>query len=81
MFHDLMEFIGVDPRRMTFSWVSASEGAKWRDVVNEAVTNVRALGPFAAYRALAPKDAGMAAPARPSAAAAPPPAAMKAEAS
>ena len=23
--------------RMTFSWVSASEGAKWRDVVNEAV--------------------------------------------
>ena len=63
VFHDLMEFIGVDPRRMTFSWVSASEGAKWRDVVNEAVTNVRALGPFEAYRALAPEDAGVAAPA------------------
>jgi len=56
VFHDLMEFIGVDPRRMTFSWVSASEGAKWRDVVDEAVTNVRALGPFDAYRALAPQD-------------------------
>ena len=38
VFHDIMEFVGVDPRRMTFSWVSASEGAKWRDVVNEAVT-------------------------------------------
>lgn len=63
VFHDLMEFIGVDPRRMTFSWVSASEGAKWRDVVNEAVTNVRALGPFETYRALAPEDAGVAAPA------------------
>jgi len=56
VFHDLMEFIGVDPRRMTFSWVSASEGAKWRDVVDEAVTNVRELGPFDAYRALAPED-------------------------
>jgi F420-non-reducing hydrogenase iron-sulfur subunit len=55
VFHDLMEFIGVDPRRMTFSWVSASEGAKWRDVVDEAVSNVRELGPFDAYRALAPE--------------------------
>jgi len=56
VFHDLMEFIGVDPRRMTFSWVSASEGAKWRDVVDEAVSSVRELGPFDAYRALAPED-------------------------
>ena len=55
VFPDLMEFIGVDPRRMTFSWVSASEGAKWRDVVDEAVKNVRELGPFEAYRALAPE--------------------------
>jgi hypothetical protein len=39
---------------MTFSWVSASEGAKWKDVVNEAVANVRELGPFTAYRNLAP---------------------------
>jgi F420-non-reducing hydrogenase iron-sulfur subunit len=54
VFHDIMEFVGVDPRRITFSWVSASEGAKWRDVVDEAVSNVRELGPFEAYRALAP---------------------------
>jgi hypothetical protein len=49
-----MAFLGVDSRRMTFSWVSASEGAKWKDVVNEAVSSVRELGPFEAYRALAP---------------------------
>ena len=56
VFHDLMEFIGVDPRRMTFSWVSASEGAKWRDVVDEAVDQrARSWGPFEAYRALAPE--------------------------
>jgi len=81
VFHGIMELIGVDLRRMTFSWVSASEGAKWRDVVDEAVTNVRALGPFDAYRALAPKDAGVAAPAGPSAAAASASAGAKAEAS
>jgi F420-non-reducing hydrogenase iron-sulfur subunit len=61
VFHDFMEFIGVDQRRMTFSWVSASEGAKWRDVVNEAVNNVRELGPFTAYRELAPHEAVLAA--------------------
>ena len=55
VFHDIMAFVGVDPRRMTFSWVSASEGAKWRGVVDEAVANVRELGPFEAYRALAPE--------------------------
>ena len=54
MFHDFLGFLGVDPRRVTFSWVSASEGAKWRDVVDEAVANVRAAGPFKEYRALAP---------------------------
>jgi len=52
LFHDLMAFIGVDAERITFSWVSASEGAKWRDVVNEAVANVRRVGPFTAYREL-----------------------------
>ena len=80
VFHDLMEFIGVDPRRMTFSWVSASEGAKWRDVVDEAVRNVRELGPFDAYRALAPEDESAAQIASAAAASAPA-AAAEAEAS
>ena len=52
VFHDLMQFVGVDPGRITFSWVSASEGAKWRDVVNEAVGKARELGPFTEYRTL-----------------------------
>jgi coenzyme F420-reducing hydrogenase delta subunit len=52
VFHDLMAFVGIDPGRITFSWVSASEGAKWRDVVDEAVAKARQLGPFTAYRAL-----------------------------
>jgi F420-non-reducing hydrogenase iron-sulfur subunit len=51
-FRELATFLGIDPARMTFSWVSASEGAKWRDVVDETVARVRALGPFTAYREL-----------------------------
>lgn len=57
VFRDLLEFVGVDPRRVTFSWVSASEGAKWRDVVDGTVAAVRELGPFTAWRGLAPAEA------------------------
>jgi F420-non-reducing hydrogenase iron-sulfur subunit len=52
VFHELASFLGIDPGRITFSWVSASEGAKWRDIVDEAVARVRTLGPFSAYREL-----------------------------
>jgi coenzyme F420-reducing hydrogenase delta subunit len=52
VFRGLAAFVGIDPDRMTFSWVSASEGAKWRDVVDDTVARVRALGPFTAYRGL-----------------------------
>jgi F420-non-reducing hydrogenase iron-sulfur subunit len=52
VFRELATFLGIDPGRMTFSWVSASEGAKWRDVVNDTVARVRELGPFDAYRDL-----------------------------
>jgi F420-non-reducing hydrogenase iron-sulfur subunit len=50
---ELLEFVGVEPGRVTFSWVSASEGQKWREVVNGATERVRELGPFDAYRTLA----------------------------
>ena len=45
VFKELMDFIGFDPRRLHFSWVSASEGAKWVRVVNEVTAAVREAGP------------------------------------
>jgi len=48
---ELLDLVGVDPARVTFSWVSASEGPKWQQVVNDAVARVRALGPFSEYPA------------------------------
>jgi ferredoxin len=44
-FRALMEFVGLDPRRLHFSWVSASEGAKWVSVVEEVSSAVQAVGP------------------------------------
>ncbi|MCU0661388.1 MAG: hydrogenase iron-sulfur subunit [Myxococcota bacterium] len=52
MFKELMNFMGIDERRVTFSWVSASEGRKWGDVVDETIERVRALGPFDDYKTL-----------------------------
>jgi coenzyme F420-reducing hydrogenase delta subunit/ferredoxin len=45
VFKALMEFVGLDPRRLHFSWVSASEGAKWVKVVEDVTAAVRAVGP------------------------------------
>jgi coenzyme F420-reducing hydrogenase delta subunit len=61
IFRELLSFMGVNPDRITFSWVSAGEGAKWRDVVNETVQRVRALGPYRDYHELRDRHAAGAA--------------------
>ena len=45
IFRSLMEFLGVDLRRLHFAWVSAAEGHKWAGVVKEVTTAVTAVGP------------------------------------
>lgn len=52
LFRKLMDFMGIDCRRVQFSWVSAAEGAKWAEVVNTTVDAIRALGPYDNYRKL-----------------------------
>ena len=41
----LVEYIGIEPGRLNFSWVSAAEGEKFSRVVDEVVKEVKALGP------------------------------------
>lgn len=50
LFRHLLRFIGIDDSRVFFSWVSASEGKKWVDVINEVTDTVRKSGPFAGYQ-------------------------------
>lgn len=56
MFKELMDFMGIDMNRITFSWVSAAEGARWADVVNSTVTRIRELGPYVSYKELVNKS-------------------------
>lgn len=51
-FKNLMEFVGIDMRRLHFSWVSASEAIKWVDLINNVTDEVKKLGPFMEYRKL-----------------------------
>ena len=46
---DMFEFVGVEPNRIHFSWVSAAEGTKFVEVVNKVTDEVKALGPFAGF--------------------------------
>jgi F420-non-reducing hydrogenase iron-sulfur subunit len=53
VFKGLLNFLGIDTRRIQFSWVSAAEGAKWAVLVNETVKNIKELGPYTEYKDLA----------------------------
>lgn len=52
IFSELMEFLGVDKRRLQFFWISAAEGKKFVDTVNNVTNEIRELGPFTEYRCL-----------------------------
>ena len=54
LFRKLLDYVGIDIRRITFSWVSAAEGAKWAELVNSVTEDVRKLGPFEEYHKLLP---------------------------
>jgi len=41
----LLEYVGIEPERVQFSWVAASEGPKMAKVIGEFVEGVRRIGP------------------------------------
>jgi coenzyme F420-reducing hydrogenase delta subunit len=41
----MLEYIGIEPDRFQVSWVSASEGTKFTQVIDEVTESIRALGP------------------------------------
>ncbi len=40
-----LPFMGIDPKRFRYTWVSASEGQKWQQVVTEFSEQIHQLGP------------------------------------
>ncbi len=42
----LLDFFGIDQRRLKLSWVSAAEGARFADIVTAMTAEIRDLGPL-----------------------------------
>jgi F420-non-reducing hydrogenase iron-sulfur subunit len=45
MLKKLLETIGIAPQRLRLEWISASEGNKFAEVVNDFVEEIREIGP------------------------------------
>ena len=45
LLNNLLEFMGLEPGRLHFSWISSAESTKYLDVVNQVVAAVKELGP------------------------------------
>jgi len=43
---NFLEYIGLEPGRVNFSWVSAAEGEKFAKVVTDVIEQVKTLGPI-----------------------------------
>ncbi len=56
MFRTLLDFMGIEIDRITFTWVSAAEGAKWADVVNDTANRVKEMGPYKKYQEISNED-------------------------
>lgn len=46
----LLEYNGIDPNRFQARWISASEAAKFRDMVTRASNQIKELGPNEKFR-------------------------------
>jgi F420-non-reducing hydrogenase iron-sulfur subunit len=42
---DILEFIGIEPERLNFTWVSAAEGERFAKIVQKTVKRVKSVGP------------------------------------
>ncbi len=42
---DFLGYIGIEPERVQFSWVSASEGTRFAELIDRVVSDVKKLGP------------------------------------
>lgn len=41
-----LEYIGIEPERVQFAWVSAAEGARFAKIVEKVTNDIKKLGPL-----------------------------------
>lgn len=47
LFKELMEYTGLEPGRLQFSWISSAEGVKFAATALRVIEEIKALGPAA----------------------------------
>jgi len=45
-----LEYIGIEPERIQFSWVSAAEGVRFAQIIDKVTSEIRKLGPLTYFR-------------------------------
>ncbi len=50
LMRNFLEYLGVEPQRVRMSWVSASEGAKWKEVIEEVRDGIKEVGPMDQFK-------------------------------
>jgi len=46
LFKNFIEYMGIEPGRLQFSWISSADSTKFVEVVNEVTDAIKALGPL-----------------------------------
>jgi F420-non-reducing hydrogenase iron-sulfur subunit len=46
LFKIMIKDLGIDPKRLRLEWISAAEGKKYAETMNEFTEQIRALGPL-----------------------------------
>lgn len=55
LFKEFIEYNGIEPGRLNFSWISSAEGVKFAQVANTVIEDVRNLGPAKNFIKKAPE--------------------------
>ncbi|MDP7422615.1 MAG: hydrogenase iron-sulfur subunit [bacterium] len=42
---DFLRYVGIEPERVQFSWVSAAEGGRFSQIIKQMAEEIKALGP------------------------------------
>ena len=59
IFRQELAFLGIDLRRLKFTWISAAEGRKFANEAAEFVNRITELGPYKEFQAILPKKGRM----------------------
>jgi F420-non-reducing hydrogenase iron-sulfur subunit len=46
MLHEILKSTGIMPGRLRLEWISASEGSKFKDTMNEFIDTIKRIGPL-----------------------------------